>query len=302
MNILGDFVSVIIPTHNRASTIERALQSVFNQTFKAIEIIVVDDASTDNSSEVLEKYADSIRYVKLATNSGGALARNHGAKLATGEFIAFLDSDDEWLPDCLERKVEYMKSLDSDGIFGDFYKCNTKNVLVRRNLMYWDDQQTLADYILSGQGDCRTSTLFFKKDAFLSVLFDENLQKHQDWDLGIRFSNAFSFCIMKEPLTIIHYGGKNRMSKSLDHDASEIFIEKHRNQTSKNSLFRFFFFQTLRTYLSEGKTTNYLHCRQNMLKNRDISAIMNIKTLRLYLFSFLMYWPQLGAKIYKYLY
>ena len=105
-------VSVVIPTFNRAHLIMRALQSVLTQTFTAWETIVVDDGSTDDTETVVLSLGDSrIRYCRQPENRGPAAARNRGMREAKGEFIAFLDSDDEWFPDKLELQVARFREL-----------------------------------------------------------------------------------------------------------------------------------------------------------------------------------------------
>ena len=102
-------VSVIIPIYNRAHTIDRAILSVLNQIYKSFEIIVVDDCSTDNTREVIEKFGDKrIRYIRKKSNKGAA-ARNTGIKAVRGEYIAFLDSDDKWLPNKLDEQIKVLK-------------------------------------------------------------------------------------------------------------------------------------------------------------------------------------------------
>ncbi len=108
-------VSVIIPTYNRARTIERAVNSVLAQTWKEVEVIVVDDGSTDQTSEVLKVYGDKIRVIHQQ-NGGASAARNTGIKAATGEIISFLDSDDEWLPSKTERQVKLLQRTESSGV------------------------------------------------------------------------------------------------------------------------------------------------------------------------------------------
>ena len=101
-------VSVIIPTYNRALTLGRAVQSVLDQTFSDFELLVIDDGSTDETPEAMASYEDPrIQYLYLPQNSGVAHARNYGIKQARAELIAFLDSDDEWLPTKLERQTAY---------------------------------------------------------------------------------------------------------------------------------------------------------------------------------------------------
>jgi len=98
-------VSVIIPTYNRANFVTKAIDSVLAQAFNDYEIIVIDDGSTDNTREVLKPYRDKIQYIHQK-NSGVSAARNAGIKIAKGEWIAFLDSDDEWMPEYLSWQME----------------------------------------------------------------------------------------------------------------------------------------------------------------------------------------------------
>src|ERR1039457_5929793 len=110
----GDFmndkvlVSVIMPTYNRGYVVGEAIESILNQTYDNIEVVVVDDGSTDNTQEKLKEYGDRIRVV-YQRNSGPAAARNRGIRAARGEIIAFLDSDDVWLPTILERQVSLLQ-------------------------------------------------------------------------------------------------------------------------------------------------------------------------------------------------
>lgn len=111
-------VSVILPTYNRAHLVGRAIQSVLDQMYQDFEIIVVDDGSGDNTEEIINGFTDTrIRYVKHQKNKGGSAARNTGIKLAKGKYIAFQDSDDEWLPDKLEKQMKaFKKASDEVGV------------------------------------------------------------------------------------------------------------------------------------------------------------------------------------------
>lgn len=108
-------VSAIIPTYNRARTIKHAINSVLAQTWKELEIIIVDDGSTDQTPEILGGYGDKIRVIRQR-NGGPAAARNAGIKVATGDIIAFLDSDDVWLPDKTERQMRLIQAGESSGV------------------------------------------------------------------------------------------------------------------------------------------------------------------------------------------
>ena len=103
-------VSVIMPTYNCGNFIDKTIDSVINQTYKNWEIIIVDDCSTDNTEEVVKKYQidERIKYYKLSTNSGAAVARTEAMKKATGNYMAFLDSDDLWTKDKLEKQLKFM--------------------------------------------------------------------------------------------------------------------------------------------------------------------------------------------------
>ncbi len=108
-------VSVIIPTYNRAHLLGRAIESVLDQTYQDFEIIVVDDASADETEEVVKSFGDDrINHIRHQKNKGGSAARNTGIKAARGEFIAFLDSDDEWVPKKLEKEIDRLQTLSNE--------------------------------------------------------------------------------------------------------------------------------------------------------------------------------------------
>ena len=114
-------VSVIIPVHNSSEYIEECITSVVNQTYKNIEIIVVDDNSSDNSLSIIKSIKDKrIKVVKLNKNSGVAIARNKGIDKATGNYICFLDSDDYWYLDKLEKQVKFMEDNDYAFIYSNY--------------------------------------------------------------------------------------------------------------------------------------------------------------------------------------
>ncbi|UJF15243.1 glycosyltransferase family 2 protein [Jeotgalibaca sp. MA1X17-3] len=108
----NNLISVITPVYNAAAFIERTVESVLNQTYKNIEHILVDDCSTDKSEEILREWMkkDSrIKYIRLKENSGAAVARNTGLEHAKGQYIAFIDSDDIWKPEKLEKQLQFMQ-------------------------------------------------------------------------------------------------------------------------------------------------------------------------------------------------
>lgn len=109
MNTAHPQISIIIPTYNRKSHLGRALESVWGQTESSYEVIVIDDGSTDGTTEWLHSSHPQVRVIQLSDNQGAAAARNVGIRQAKGQWIAFLDSDDQWLPDYLEAQTQALK-------------------------------------------------------------------------------------------------------------------------------------------------------------------------------------------------
>ena len=125
-------VSVIIPTYNRGPLIGRAIASVLNQTYKDIEVLVIDDASTDYTETVVDSIKDErLHYYKLEKNGGACRARNVGISKAQGEYIAFLDSDDEWMSNKIELQYKFAKEKNAMAIASNFiYKREGKERVV----------------------------------------------------------------------------------------------------------------------------------------------------------------------------
>lgn len=151
-------ISVIIPTYNRGSLILGAVNSVLNQTYRNIELLVVDDCSTDNTSQILENLKDSrIKYIRLEKNSGACTARNKGIEYASGEFIAFNDSDDLWLPEKLERQLAFLKENNADIVLCKM-ECKTPENEFIHNFPNLDKSQQILS-------DKKTAESFLKKQA-----------------------------------------------------------------------------------------------------------------------------------------
>ena len=114
-------VSVVIPTYKRSDTLSRAIESALNQTYQKIEVIIVDDnekgsLESKKVQEVLQKYNNRVMYINPEKHINGAVARNYGIKKANGDYIAFLDDDDEWKEDKIKKQLDYLKEKDVDGV------------------------------------------------------------------------------------------------------------------------------------------------------------------------------------------
>jgi glycosyltransferase involved in cell wall biosynthesis len=210
-------VSVIIPTYNRKNMIGDAIQSVLNQTHRNFEIIIIDDASDDNTEEVVKSFNDvRIKYILHKENKGGSAARNTGIKKARGKFIAFLDSDDWWHPKKLELQLLKMQTsrINPDLVYTGIKQVNNDGELIKEILPKF--RGNILNELLNQNVVGTTSSVCLKKEIFGNIgLFDENLPSRQDIDFWIRAAGKYTFDYVKTPLVYqrIH---KNRITESLD--------------------------------------------------------------------------------------
>lgn len=198
-------VSVIIPTYNRCSFVQEAIDSVLAQDFKDFELIVVDDGSTDGTKDVLEKrYGEKITCI-WQENQGESVARNHGISLAKGKYIAFLDSDDFWIPEKLSRQVSVLQNnLDVGAVFCQAWHVDRggrrldKPPLGSKSTLTDFDLNTLLmrNKIPAGASTCLIRNSLFDKVGY----FSEDILYGEDWDLWIRISAFSSMILLPEPL------------------------------------------------------------------------------------------------------
>jgi glycosyltransferase involved in cell wall biosynthesis len=209
------FVSVILPTYNRAATLDRAIRSVLNQTFDDLELIVVDDGSTDESPCTLKRYAGLARVrVISSAHRGCSGARNLGITCARAPLIAFQDSDDEWFPRKLERAVA---ALSSPAGSAEVFYSNMIRIHEDGSSREWRSPEVFRgtlvsertlDYQVAGIG---IQTAVIKRTCFDQVgLFDELLPRLIDLDLFVRLSDHFGFHHHDEPL--VKYYATNGIS------------------------------------------------------------------------------------------
>lgn len=224
-------VSVIIPTHNRSYLIGRAISSVLDQSFQDFELIVIDDASTDNTEAVVKSFNDErIKYIRHNINKGGGAARNTGITASIGEYITFLDDDDEWLRDKLDRQIETMKNLPHEiwgGIYcGFYYITDGKTQTIRADRKGNFQKEILNNEIMMGAS---SSTLLFSREAIMRTgLFDESFERHQDWEFLIRFFRNYKLFAMDEPLVKAYGRSHNRPNGEMMARVKEKFLSKFR--------------------------------------------------------------------------
>ncbi len=224
-------VSVIIPTYNRAHIIERAIRSVLNQTYSNLEICVVDDASTDNTAEVVTAIHDPrLRYIRLTQNQGGGGARNVGIEATSGRYVAFLDSDDEWLPPMIERLLTYLMQADRrvGAVYCDYYVYDDvqQQISLTRSPMYTGRE--VYPQLLNGWTQA-LSTFLLRRCPLVAVgMFDPRLPRMQDYELWVRLSQICDFHAIDEPLVIKHEFASAQTSRNLTaiNRALDIFMSQ----------------------------------------------------------------------------
>lgn len=241
-------VSIIIPTYNRADLLPRAIGSVINQTYKNWELIIVDDGSTDNSKEVISGYLKSeirIKYL-FELNSGGASApRNLGISKASGEYITFLDSDDEYLPTNLERHIKIHAEHPEIGMSGsNMFIDNDKS----RKIFFPNSFSTgklSTDWTLTS--GFSSNTMFFNREFLNRVgKFDESLRYLEDMDMTIRSACAGNIFLIDEPLVVCHESTTS-LTRSPDYtqksDSFAPFFKKHFKDYERYNRLSLYYFQ-----------------------------------------------------------
>lgn len=224
-------ITVVIPAYNSARYICDAIDSVLNQTFKDYEIIVVDDGSTDNTMEVLKKYETVIRYI-FQENKGPNAARNAGIINSSASYIAFLDADDVWLPQKLEKQMELLSAEPELGLVGcGFYKIDeSDNIIQQANgASYKDRGSLLKDLSIRSIASGSASGIIISRECFKkSGLFDESLRGSEDRDMWLRIIRNYEAKFVSEPLVRIrihkHNAHKNILLMKCNRRK---FIRKH---------------------------------------------------------------------------
>lgn len=216
-------VSVVIPVHNGARFVRRALDSVLGQTIQDLEVVTVDDGSTDGTAEIITSVQDPRVHLVSQSNSGLASARNRGAQEADSEVLAFLDADDEWLPDKLARQLPSVRRgvvVYSDVTFWD--EPTGRDIGTYKVFDRWpkDLEKFSGDLLepLLAQNIVHPSTVVMTRADFEAAgRFDTTLRMVEDWDLWLRCAETMSFLRIEEPLARIR-----RRPDSLGADASGI--------------------------------------------------------------------------------
>lgn len=197
-------VTVVIPTYRRAALVARAIESARRQTYANLEIIVVDDGSPDDTEEVVRREAAKdarVRYVRHSMNKGLPAGRNTGIRAARGEYIAFLDDDDEWRTDKIEQQV--LAIGEHDAVLCIALSNGRPLRLLRATRVTQEDLR---------RGSFDPSSLLAKTTILRDIWFDESLRHGEDWDAFIRIGQKYSIVWLAEPLLFYNDGMHERMT------------------------------------------------------------------------------------------
>lgn len=264
---MEELVSVIIPTYNGTKTIERAINSALNQTYKNIEIIVVNDSSTENVKQVVSNIRDSrVHFYDVDKKINASHARNFGFSKTKGQYIAFLDDDDQWRNLKIQKQVEYLKNNpERVAVITDYNVVNGDNVkLVKSN-----SKDYTKDILLMNIQMAAGSNLLVKRSAFEKLNgFDESFEGHQDLEFAIRLDQISKIGHVSGALLDL-FGHSGRVAKNTDRlvKIKERYFEKFFNvinQYPKDVVLRIFarqWLQVARGYSMEGnyqKSEEYL--------------------------------------------
>lgn len=231
-------VTVVVPTYNRASLILDALDSVYAQTYRPIELIVVDDGSTDDTKPSVYKWIDNHKtendfsaIYMFQKNSGGNVARNLGISAAQGECVGFLDSDDLWHKDKLSRQMKIFKqNLAVGGVY-----CGLRHMFIESGEICDPVKRgypsgNLLSKLLIRDVTAPTSAYVVRRDVFKKVGgFDETLQARQDWDMWIRLASEYEIGVVPEALVDYreHSGVRTATNPQNEIDAYKTIMAKY---------------------------------------------------------------------------
>lgn len=285
-------ISVVIPTYNREQTIIRSVESVLNQTYKDIEVIIVDDRSTDNTHKLMSEISDPrLSYIILDENKGANFARNRGIERTKGEYIAFQDSDDFWHPNKLEEQLAFLKAKSADVVF-----CAMKSFdgeeKVRIVPQGVQEGEISVDDLLFGNL-ISTQVILGKRECFLTEMFDQSFPRYQDWDLVIRLANKHKI-MYQDVILVDRYTQGDSISKQPKKAliSFQMILDKYDPlyQENKEAMLRIYNYQAKNAVLSGVKADEYIN---KMLKEK-----VTVKTLTKWLTNKLGIYPMIIKRKY----
>lgn len=262
-------VSVIIPTYNSSQFLYEAVQSVLQQTLTDIEIIVVDDGSTDKTSELMQQFGNKVNYI-YQENQGVSAARNNGIKASRGKYVAFLDSDDIWLPTKLEKQIKALNENPKNKVCYTEYFSVSEKMTPQDLRRIRSDVSVLQDLLLVGNVVGPPSTVVAEREMFERIGgFDESLSLSADWDMWIRLACVTEFIFLNEPLVKyrLHKSNMSRNVRLLEEDTMRL-LEKSFSRgklpnelfVKRNAAFGYHYIVFAKSYFRVHRFLDFLRC------------------------------------------
>ncbi|WP_242155302.1 glycosyltransferase family 2 protein [Aestuariivivens sediminis] len=255
------FFSIVIPLFNKVDYIYDTLTSVLNQSFQDFEVIIVNDASTDGSIDIVKSFKDPRIKIYEQENQGASVARNYGIEQAESDFIALIDADDIWYQDHLEELIKLINTFPESGLFCNNYEIKRSDQVItpaKFNFKYYGDCLIIEDYFKSSiiNSVAWTSSSCFKKEIFNEIgRFDINLRTGQDIDLWIRIALKFEVAFNPKTTVLYHNFDRLSLSNSKYNNQRYYLISKFTEEEKSNP--------SLKTYLDINRYALAIRCILN---------------------------------------
>ncbi|BAY84899.1 putative glycosyl transferase [Calothrix parasitica NIES-267] len=300
-------ISVIVPVFNGELTIQETINSILNQTFKNIEVIISDDGSTDSTLEIVSNISDSRIKILSYPNAGVSASRNRGIYQAKGEYISFMDADDLWTPDKLELQWQALQDNPQAAVaysWTDYISESNQFIKAGRRIKANGDvfsKLLVSNFLENG------SNPLISKEALEKVGgFDESLSVAEDKDMWLRLANNYEFVCVEKP-QILYRSSMNSLSSNLKNmEATSLKVidrgfsypkaDKFQNlkkQTISN-FYKYLTFKAIEAKPQKGRTTTTIYFLWNYIKNNP-TAIMDKKLM--IIISVKLLFPKLSQRV-----
>ena len=216
----NELVSIIMPNYNGAKYVQETIKSVLAQTYQNWEILFVDDCSTDNSIEIAERFQDPrIRILKNEKNSGAAVSRNYALREAKGRWVAFLDSDDLWLPQKLEKQIAFMEENNYSFSYTEYEEIDQKSVTLRKYVTGPDKitKRKMFNYCWVG-----CLTVMYDREKIGLVQINDGIVKRNDYAIWLKVCKKANCYLLREKLAKYR-----RREGSISHQSKVSLIKYH---------------------------------------------------------------------------
>ncbi len=273
-NKMNEHVNVIIPAYNAAKYLAEAIESVLKQSYKRYDITVVDDGSNDNTAEISKRYGDCVQYV-FQTNMGPSSARNRGIISGKGSHVAFIDADDVWIENKLDRQMDLFRTKPWLGMVGcGVYWIDEKGNVSRESggAKFRSQKELIEQLLVHNVVTGSSSGVVIRRECFSSVgYFDEKLMGSEDRDMWLRISKHYEMELIDEPLVKIrcHNGSATKNIELMKHNIG-MFIGKNlqnEKQSTRLKALSYMYLNAARDYCTANN--------RQLTFNNALNALLN---------------------------